>query len=431
MEIIQAVKGMNDILPGEIGWWRFVESTTRDLLERFGYREIRTPALEKLELFARSIGESTDIVEKEMYTIADSKGDWLALRPEATASIVRAFIEHNLHADPLARKFYTIGPMFRHERPQKGRYRQFHQIDVEAFGVEDPMLDAEVMHMLGSLLRRLGLTGVVLHINSLGCAACRPVFRERLTAFLEQHAARLCPDCQRRRHTNPLRTFDCKVDRCQAALADAPLLLESVCGDCADHFSRVKGYLEELRSPYMVNARMVRGLDYYTRTTFEIITDRLGAQNAVGGGGRYDGLVRDLGGPDVPGIGFAVGMERLILLLQQEQAPPAEAPPVFVAALGEKARHRGFLLGQEIREIGLRAELEYEGRSLKSQMRRADKLGSRYVLILGEDEIQKNEIQLRDMKEKSQRVLPLADAAGTLLEIIAAESSEPSPDRSS
>ncbi|MCU0571535.1 MAG: histidine--tRNA ligase [Syntrophobacteraceae bacterium] len=418
MENIQAVKGMNDILPDQIGWWQFVESTTRKLFERFGYREIRTPVLEKLELFARSIGESTDIVEKEMYTIADSRGEWLALRPEATASIVRAFIQHNLQADPLARKFYAIGPMFRHERPQKGRYRQFHQIDAEAFGVEDPMLDAEVMYMLGLLLRKLGLTAVVLHINSLGCTECRPVFRERLTAFLEQNVGRLCPDCQRRRHTNPLRTFDCKVDRCQAVLAEAPLLLDSICGHCAEHFSRVKGYLEDLRTPYVINPRMVRGLDYYTRTTFEIITDRLGAQNAVGGGGRYDGLVRDLGGPDVPGIGFAIGMERLILLLQQEQPAPVGVPPVFIAVLGERARHRGFLLSQEIRELGLEVELDYERRSLKSQMRRADKLGSRYVLILGDDEIERNQAQLRDMQEKTQSVLPLSDAPAQLKQLM-------------
>ncbi|MCU0589498.1 MAG: histidine--tRNA ligase [Syntrophobacteraceae bacterium] len=417
MESIQAVKGMNDILPDQIGWWHFVEITTRKVFESFGYREMRTPALEKLELFARSIGESTDIVEKEMYTIADSKGEWLALRPEATASMVRAFIQHNLQADPLARKFYTIGPMFRHERPQKGRYRQFHQIDAEAFGVDDPMLDAEVMYMLRSLLQKLGLTQVALHINTLGCTECRPVFRERLTRFLEQSANRLCPDCQRRRHANPLRTFDCKVDRCQAALVEAPLLLESVCEHCALHFGQVKGYLDDLGAPYVVDPRMVRGLDYYMRTTFEIITDRLGAQNAVGGGGRYDGLVRDLGGPDVPGIGFAIGMERLILLLQQGQPSPVRTPPVFIAVLGDTARHRGFLLSQELRDLGLEVEMDYEGRSLKSQLRRADKLGSRHVLILGEDEIQRNEAQLRDMREKTQTLLPLSEAAAELRKV--------------
>jgi histidyl-tRNA synthetase len=414
MRTLQAIKGMNDILPDQIIWWHHVESTARKVLEEFGYREIRTPVLEKLELFARSIGESTDIVEKEMYAFPDSKGDLLAMRPEATASIVRAFIEHNLNADPLARKLYAIGPMFRHERPQKGRYRQFHQIDAEAFGMDDPMLDAEIMYMLRLFLERLGLTGVVLNVNSLGCHECRKAYRETLRSFLEGHAEMVCPDCQRRRHTNPLRTFDCKVERCGTVLASAPLLLDSICADCRDHFEAVKDYLENLQTPYVVNPRMVRGLDYYMRTTFEIITDRLGAQNAVGGGGRYNGLVRDLGGPDIPGIGFAIGMERLILLLQQGQSDRQRSVPICVATLGETAGKRGFLLAQELRASGLEAEIDYEGRSLKSQMRRADKLGARYVLILGEDELQRGEIQLKDMLEKTQRMIPLNTVVQTL-----------------
>jgi histidyl-tRNA synthetase len=414
MGTLQAIKGMNDILPNQVVWWHHVESTARRVLEDFGYREIRTPVLEKLELFARSIGESTDIVEKEMYAFPDSKGDLLALRPEATASIVRAFVEHNLNADPLARKLYAIGPMFRHERPQKGRYRQFHQIDAEAFGMDDPMLDAEIMTMLRVFLERLGLTGVVLHVNSLGCRECRKTYRETLGSFLEGHAEGLCPDCQRRRHTNPLRTFDCKVERCQTVLANAPLLLDSICPDCRDHFEAVKGYLESLQTDYVVNPRMVRGLDYYMRTTFEIITDRLGAQSAVGGGGRYNGLVRDLGGPDIPGIGFAIGMERLILLLQQSQSEKQRSAPICIATLGEAARRKGFLLAQEIRAAGLEAEIDYEGRSLKSQMRRADKLGARTVLILGEDELQRGEIQLKDMVEKTQRMIPLDAVVQTL-----------------
>ncbi len=414
MRTLQAIKGMNDILPGQIGWWHHVESTARQILEDFGYREIRTPVLEKLELFARSIGESTDIVEKEMYAFPDSKGDMLAMRPEATASIVRAFIEHNLNADPFARKLYAIGPMFRHERPQKGRYRQFHQIDAEAFGMDDPMLDAEIMTMLYLFLERLGLTGVVLHINSLGCQECRKSYRETLQAFLEAHVEGLCPDCQRRRSTNPLRTFDCKVERCGSVLASAPLLLDSICPECREHFDTVKGYLEALKTPFVVSPRMVRGLDYYMRTTFEIITDRLGAQNAVGGGGRYNGLVRDLGGPDIPGIGFAIGMERLILLLQQDQPERERPAPVCIATLGEPARQRGFLLAQELRASGMEAEIDYDGRSLKSQMRRADKLGARYVLILGEDELQRGEIQLKDMLEKTQRMIPL----GSVVEVL-------------
>lgn len=414
MRSLQAIKGMNDILPSQVDWWQRVESTARQVLEGFGYREIRTPILEKLELFARSIGESTDIVEKEMYAFPDSKGDMLAMRPEATASIVRAFIEHNLNADPFARKLYAIGPMFRHERPQKGRYRQFHQIDAEAFGMDDPMLDAEIMFMLRLFLEKLGLAGVVLHINSLGCPECRQAYRETLRAFLAGHAEGLCPDCQRRRHTNPLRTFDCKVDRCGSVLAGAPLLLDSICPDCRDHFEAVKGFLRDLKTDYVVNPRMVRGLDYYMRTTFEIITDRLGAQNAVGGGGRYNGLVRDLGGPDIAGIGFAIGMERLILLLQQGESQAPRPAPVCIATLGEAARRRGFLLAQELREQGIEADPDYEGRSLKAQMRRADKLGARIVLILGEDELQRGEIQLKDMVDKTQRMIPLDTVPSTL-----------------
>jgi histidyl-tRNA synthetase len=417
MQSIQAIRGMNDLLPDQITWWHRVEETVREVLSNFGYREIRTPVVEKLELFARSIGESTDIVEKEMYAFPDRNGEMLALRPEATASIVRAFIQHNLHADPLSRKFYSIGPMFRHERPQKGRYRQFYQIDAEAFGADDPMLDAEVMHMLRLFLERLGLSGVVLHINSLGCQECRKDYREVLKRFLDANAQELCPDCQRRRHTNPLRTFDCKVERCQAVLAAAPVLLHSICGACAEHFEAVKSYLERLHTAYVVNPRMVRGLDYYMRTTFEVITDRLGAQNAVGGGGRYNGLVRDLGGQDLPGIGFAIGMERLILLLQQEQPEERRAPKIYVASLGPAAREECFLLAQKLRSLGLETEIDYEAPSLKSQMRRADKLGARHVLILGDEEISRGEVQLRDMVNKTQTVVPLGSITLKLQEI--------------
>jgi histidyl-tRNA synthetase len=417
MQSIQAIRGMNDILPDQIDWWQRVEETARETLTHFGYREVRTPVIEKLELFARSIGESTDIVEKEMYAFPDRKGEMLALRPEATASIVRAFIQHNLQADSLARKFYAIGPMFRHERPQKGRYRQFYQIDAEAFGVDDPMLDAEVMYMLRLFLERIGLTGIVLHINSLGCQECRKGYREVLKAFLEKNAVELCPDCQRRRHTNPLRTFDCKVERCQAVLADAPVLLHSICGLCADHFESVRSYLQRLQTAFVINPRMVRGLDYYMRTTFEVITDRLGAQNAVGGGGRYNGLVRDLGGPDIPGIGFAIGMERIILLLQQEQAGQRRAPRIFVASLGAAARRECFLIVQQLRSLGLETEMDYEAASLKSQMRRADKLGVQHVLIMGDEELARGEVQLRDMVNKAQSVVPLGAVAQQLQEL--------------
>jgi histidyl-tRNA synthetase len=416
MDSIQAVRGMNDILPDQVGWWQMVERAAREVLENFGYREIRTPVAEKLELFARSIGESTDIVEKEMYAFQDRNEEWVALRPEATASVVRSYIQHKLHADPILQKFYAIGPMFRHERPQKGRYRQFHQIDAEVFGIDSPMIDAEIMFMIRSFLDRIGVAGVTLHINTLGCPKCRTSYREVLKEYLLSKGDEFCPDCLRRRETNPLRVFDCKVERCQALIDDAPALMDSIDEECRAHFDAVRGYLEKLGTPYVVNPRMVRGLDYYMRTTFEVITDRLGAQNAIGGGGRYNGLVRDLGGPDVAGIGFAIGMERLILLLQQDQKETVRKPEVFIAALGAYAHTRGFLLAQELRGQGVEAEIDYEGRSLKSQMRRADKTGARYVLILGEDEMNRGEIQLRDMLEKTQQVLPLEGAAGIILE---------------
>lgn len=415
MEGIQAIRGMNDILPDQIVWWHMVERAAREVFENFGYHEIRTPVVEKLDLFARSIGESTDIVEKEMYAFEDRNGDWLALRPEATASIVRSFVQHKLHADPVLQKFYAIGPMFRHERPQKGRYRQFHQIDAEVFGIDSPMIDAEIMHMLHYFLGRLGVSGVMLNINTLGCPECRAAYREVLTDYLRSKGDQFCPDCMRRRETNPLRVFDCKVERCQDMIKDAPALIDSIDENCRAHFDAVKGYLEKLGTPYVVNPRMVRGLDYYMRTTFEVITDRLGSQNAIGGGGRYNGLVRDLGGPDVPAIGFAIGMERLILLLQQEQQESQHAPEIFMAALGEPARARAFLLVQELRDRGIETDMDYEGRSLKSQMRRADKCGARFVLILGEDEMNRGEIQMRDLKEKTQTVLSLDGVVETVL----------------
>ncbi len=433
MESIQAVRGMNDILPDQVGWWQKVENAAREVLENFGYREIRTPVLEKLDLFARSIGESTDIVEKEMYAFEDRNGERLAMRPEATASIVRSYVQHSLHVDSAVRKLYEIGPMFRHERPQKGRYRQFHQIDAEVFGSDSPMIDAEMMHMLRMFLDRIGISGVILNINTLGCPECRKTYREILKDFLTAKGDQFCPDCLRRRETNPLRVFDCKVERCQALLESAPMLIDHIDEECRAHFDAVKDYLEKLGTRYVVNPRIVRGLDYYMRTTFEVITDRLGSQNAIGGGGRYNGLVRDLGGPDVPAVGFAIGMERLIMLLQQEHSEKVRAPQVratgqvritdddkirfFIAGLGEHPRAAAFLLVQQLRGLGLEAEMEYEGRSLKSQMRRADKSGARYVIILGEDEMMRREIQLRDMLTKTQRILPLDNIENELKQL--------------
>ena len=405
---IKAVNGFKDILPDDALRRQHIEQTARDIFTRFGMREIRTPILEKTELFARSIGEATDIVEKEMYTFVD-KG--ITMRPEATASILRAFIEHGLHVRQPVHRLYTIGPMFRHERPQKGRLRQFHQMDVEVIGASEPQVDAELMAMGQMLLDTLGVT-VSLEINSLGCPACRPGFRDKLITYLNQHKESLCSDCRRRLGSNPLRALDCKNKNCKALVQDAPSILDSLCNDCRDHFSSVKQTLDLLGVSYRENRFMVRGLDYYTRTTFEFITDALGAQAAVGAGGRYDGLLRQLNGPDLPGIGFALGMERLVLLMEQQEnaTPPKPMTDLFVAALGKKAAEHASILIHAIRKLGLTAAMDYSGRSLKAQMKQAGRLNSRFTLIIGEDELACNEGVLRDMNTQEQTKFSLSSS---------------------
>jgi histidyl-tRNA synthetase len=410
---IKAIRGFNDILPSEIGKWQFVEKTAREVFEGFGFSEIRIPVLEKTELFSRGIGEATDIVEKEMYTFTDRGGSSLTLRPEATASMARAYLEHQLYTfDPVA-KLYCLGPMFRYERPQKGRYRQFYQIDAEVFGVENPMVDAEVIVMLIHFLRRVGLEKLELQINSLGCRDCRPKYRGELKEFLTKKSFQLCEDCQRRLETNPLRIFDCKVDTCQEAIANAPKVTDFICPECQEHFNQVKKYLEIAELPYILNPRMVRGLDYYTRTAFEVVSYQLGSQNAVTGGGRYDNLFQEIGGLDVPGIGFAIGMERLVSLLPKDKEF-FQFPHLFVAALGEETIKEAYRIINQLHLQGIRVELDYEGKSLKSQMRRADKLKAEYVLILGEDEMKRKKAMLRNMETKSQEEIPLQNVEDVL-----------------
>ncbi len=407
MEAITVIKGFKDILPEEAHNWQKVEQFARKILGDFGYREIRVPILEKTELFKRGIGDTTDIVEKEMYTFQDRGEDSLTLRPEATASVLRAYIEHGLFNQNTVSRLFTIGPMFRRERPQKGRYRQFHQIDVEVLGADDPRIDAEVILMLVHFLRGVGLGNLNLDINSLGCPACRAAFREKVIAFLKDTEHELCGDCQRRLHTNPLRVFDCKNESCARIIKDAPSILDFICDDCRNHFETVKTSLAQFDLPFRINHRMVRGLDYYTRTTFEVTIPHMGSQNAVVGGGRYDGLVRDLGGPDIPGIGFAIGFERLMALLPEGQMEVSPAPTLFVAALGNEAQQYAFRLCNRLRLRGVQAEMDYGGKSLKSQMKKADKLNSRYTLILGEREIETGLGELRDMRSSSQQSLPL------------------------
>lgn len=422
MEKITAIKGIKDILPKDSAVWYRVESTAREVFECFGFREIRVPIMEKTALFQRSIGETTDIVEKEMYTFRDRDDELLTLRPEATASVIRAYIEHNLLASDPVTRLYTMGPMFRRERPQKGRFRQFHQIDVELFGDDQPASDAEVIFLLMHLLQLLGVEKLSLEINSLGCKACRPVFSQAVVEYLKGSENSLCPDCQRRINTNPLRVFDCKVETCASVIAGAPLILNYLCTECSEHFSAVKEYLNDLNLPYEINPKMVRGLDYYTKTAFEVKSGALGAQNSLAGGGRYDGLVSFLGGPEVPGIGFGIGLERLIACLPSSDQNPYRMD-IFIAALGTRAQKIAFSLTQELRRRGISAAMDYSDKSLKSQMKRADKMNSAYTLIFGDQELDENRAQLRDMKTKNQQNLPLDDMLEAITNIFKREGS--------
>lgn len=386
---------MKDTWPDEARKWQRIEALAREVLQAFGFGEIKTPVLEKTELFARSIGEATDIVEKEMYTFSDRSGDSLTMRPEATAGLVRAFIESKTYAQPGPHKVFLIGSMFRHERPQKGRLRQFNQIDVEILGDDGPQSDAELMVMLAHLLERLGLNNVKIKLNSLGCPACRPGYRKELLGFLDARRGRLCEDCRRRLDTNPLRVLDCKVEACQEAVQDAPAMAEHLCQDCQEHFSTVKQLIGSAEVDYELDKRLVRGLDYYTRTTFEAIAGDLGAQNAVAGGGRYDGLIEMLGGPAQGAIGFAFGLERLALLLPDEESAPA--PLLYMAAMGEEARAWAFKAASDLRRQGVWVELTPQDKSLKAQLRRANKMNAAKVLIIGPEELQAGKAQLKDM----------------------------------
>jgi len=402
--MIPAIRGTHDIIPGEVEKWQYVERLARQLCDRYGYVEVRTPIIEREELFAKGTGETTDIVQKEMYSFTDKGGDRITLRPEATPSMVRAFVEHNLeHALPSA-KLFAMGPMFRYERPQKGRYRQFHQFDVEAFGIEDPAVDAEVIDLAWSLVTHLGIAQAELVINSVGCPACRPKFQEALLAALGTDLPRLCGDCQRRATTNPLRIYDCKVPADQSLIDALPHSVDFLCEPCGTHFSSVKGYLDAAGVPWRQSHRLVRGLDYYTRTTFEVLGQTLGAQNALLGGGRYDGLVKKLGGADRTGIGFAAGMERLVLALP-DGAPIATAPRAFIVAIGDEGRAAAWTLLRALREAGLPAQMEFDARSVRAQMKRADRVAARVTLIVGGDELARGEITLRDMATGEQHAI--------------------------
>jgi len=408
MDTIKSIKGVKDILPEETPRWRFIEDAARRWALCYGYQEIRIPIFELTALFARSIGSATDIVEKEMYTFPDRDGTSLTLRPEGTAGTVRAFIEHNRAADPLPQKYFYFGPMFRHERPQAGRLRQFHQFGVESFGTSDPRADVEAIALLWRLLSDLALPALTLEINSLGSSGDRAAYKPLLRSFLSQQESRLCANCRRRMETNPLRVLDCKVPDCRAATESAPKLTDHLSPEAREHFDQVLTGLVAIGVPYRLNPRLVRGLDYYCLTSFEITSTHLGAQNAVGAGGRYDGLVETLGGPSVPAVGFALGLERVSLMLPEVSSSSLNECLYYVAAFGEKGTPLGLVLLDELRRSGLSAQCDYRATTLKAHLRQADRLKCRYAIFLGDDEAVRGSVILRNLASKAQEELPLA-----------------------
>lgn len=397
-----ALKGIHDIFPPEIFIWQKVEEAAHEIFTVFGFQELRAPIIESTEIFTRSIGETTDIVEKEMYTFADKAGRPVTLRPEGTAPVVRSYVENHLYNLPAPQKFFYSGPMFRYERPQAGRFRQFFQIGAEAFGVGEPKIDAEILSMLSLFFERIGLKGLSFQVNSIGCQECRPGYREALVTFFSERLEGLCPDCRRRYGHNPLRILDCKVATCIQLRNGAPQVTDSLCGACREHFTDFRAFLDLLDIPYVINPDMVRGLDYYTRTTFEVTCEHLGAQNAVAAGGRYDRLVEDFGGPPTPAIGFAIGMERVTSLVRSSVDDNIPVPSVFIATIGDTAAKEGLRLADRLRGNGIWAELGYAGNSLKSQLRRADRLSADYVFILGDDEIQSGKLKWKRLADGTQ-----------------------------
>ena len=404
--MLKALRGMRDILPGDLEGWQRIEKEARETFRLYGYSEIRTPILEETAVFTRSIGEGTDIVRKEMYTFTDQGKRKVSLRPEETAPVVRAYLENNLDKAGGLVKLYYIGPMFRSERPQAGRQRQFHQIGVEAIGSLNPYLDAEVISIMKAYFDKIGLSGYTIKLNSLGCSKDKSALKKELKKFLSNQTSRLCKDCKVRYKNNILRVFDCKEDSCKAVLREAPKIIEFLCNDCAEHFGKVKSGLDILDIKYEVDPYIVRGLDYYTRTTFEVTHQSLGAQDAIGAGGRYDNLVKDFGGPKMGACGFALGQERIItaLGLNSDYLPPLD---VYIATIGEEPYKKGFYLLNCLRNKGISSELDYEAKSLKAQMRAANKMKARFVAILGEDELGKGIIALRDMSTSQQEEMPI------------------------
>jgi len=397
-------RGTNDILPNEIHIWHFLEETIRRICAEYGYKEIRTPIFEHTELFIRGVGDTTDIVEKEMYSFLDQSNRQLTLRPEGTAPTVRAFLENNLQNQLLPGKVYYFGPMFRYGRPQAGRYRQFHQFGVEAFGSNDPALDAEIIILAMDFYHRLGLKNLTLLLNSVGCPECRKKHRQLLQAYLQPVLNELCDTCQGRYKKNPLRIFDCKNISCQRLVLNGPTIADNLCESCSEHFKQVQIFLREANITFQLDPYLVRGLDYYTHTAFEILVEGIGAQNAIGGGGRYNGLVEELGGKPLPGIGFGLGLERILLALQEQEVDlqVKEKPHLFIATMNLEGKLKGFKLQAELRKAGFKVEMDYLDRSIKAQLKYAGKQGYQFVAILGEREIASESAALKVMDTGEQ-----------------------------
>lgn len=413
---IKAPRGTSDILPSETPRWRFVEEQFRETCRLYGFHELRTPTFEDAELFIKHTGESTDIVNKEMYTFTDRGGRLLALRAEGTPPTVRTYLEHNLAAEVPVAKLYYIARIFRYERPQAGRYREHTQFGVEALGTDDPASDAEVMALADHFLKNAGVTALDLKINAIGCPDCRPGYREALQKYAEPFIGELCAACQRRFEQNPLRMLDCKEEKCRKLLADAPVPLDHLDDKCRGNFEAVQESLLAIGLRFTVDPKLVRGFDYYTGTVFEFQSEQLGAQNTVCGGGRYDNLVEEMGGPSTPALGFGLGAERLLLVLKELGVflPTDEHIDVFVATIGDQARLHGVRLLAELRKHGISGDIDYTGRSLKAQMRLADKTKARFVVILGDEEVNRGAATVRNMETKEQRELPLDAVAASL-----------------
>lgn len=405
---MQALKGTHDILPEEMYKWDYMEGVIRKICDTYGYKEIRTPIIEGTELFQRGIGDTTDVVTKEMYTFTDRGNRSVTLRPENTASAVRAYLEHKMYGDQQVHKIFYIGSMFRYDRPQAGRYREFHQFGLEVLGASSPLADAEVIAMAWEIFHTFGLKDLKLHLNSIGDKNCRPAYREKLIQFLEGKKDQLCDDCRERLYKNPLRILDCKEKGCRHASEGAPIITDYLCEECRKKLESLESYLDALGIPYELDPSLVRGLDYYTNTAFEIQYTPLGAQSAVCGGGRYDGLVEEMGGPSTPGIGFAIGLERLLLALEMQGLIPQEKEKkrIYIAALGDQAEVMGVKIQQALREKGYTADMDLQGRSLKGQMKQSGKLKASFTIIIGNDEIESGQAVVKNMTEGKQENVP-------------------------